>query len=571
MMAACQSSIYIKNSATFTLLAEFIMHRLETDSRCAKKNQLNLIRNATWLRAPITQPDGGYGIFMKTGFNKESWKKLLPETYEWSSKVSLQVVKEPVIGSIHVVALADSKEGDESIAVNAPALSTDLQKKLCLAATAMGWKGSGHLLTMVDGIPFLLVSPSKVKTTKAQKSRAMGLDVAGAIKGLKTQKLVICKAEGICSKGLFDGLAQGLYAQGSFKGVKKDSNKTGLPSEVSFLGGSLDSDMEKHLRAMSKSTAITRFMQDAPANWFDPIRFASIAEELCKEHGLKVSIHDKASLEKLGMGSFLSVNAGSLNEPRMIVIEIDGQDNSRTVSLIGKGLTFDAGGVSLKPGAGMEEMKYDMSGGAAVLGTALYLSHVKPPVKTVCIIGATENLLSASATKPGDVVVAMNGKTIEVQNTDAEGRLVLADLVHYANITYKPELMVDIATLTGAVLIALGTVGAGLMANDDAAAEHVLSASRDVGEPFWRLPLWPELEAETKGTTADLNNIAKASVKAGTIMGAMFIKEFVGTTKWVHLDIAGTGWNCKATGFPSSGGCAYGLRTMVETVMRFAK
>jgi leucyl aminopeptidase len=312
-------------------------------------------------------------------------------------------------------------------------------------------------------------------------------------------------------------------------------------------------------------------MQDAPANWFDPLRFAEVAEDVCKETGVKISIHDKASLETLGMGSFLSVNAGSLNEPRMIVMEIDGVDNSRSVALIGKGLTFDAGGVSLKPGAGMEEMKYDMSGGAAVLGSAYYFSQVKPPVKTICIIGATENLLSASATKPGDVVVAMNGKTIEVQNTDAEGRLVLADLVHYANVTFKPEMMIDVATLTGAVLIALGTVGAGLMANDDATAEHILKASKEIGEPFWQLPMWPELEAETKGSTADLNNIAKSSVKAGTIMGAMFIKEFVGNAKWAHLDIAGTGWNCKATGFPSSGGCAFGLRTMVESVMRFGK
>ena len=519
----------------------------------------------------MSHPDEGVTGKMKTGFNKENWKNLLPETYEWSSKVKFEVVKEPVTGATHVVALADAKEGDDSINLNSPELSTELQKKICSAAAVVGWKGSGSLLTVVDGVPFLLIAPTKVKTTKAQKSRAFGLDAAAAIKGLKSSKLVICKAEGLCSKSVFDGLSQGLYAQGSFKGVKKDANKSVLPSQVAFLGGSLDAETERHVRAMSKSTALTRFMQDAPANWFDPIRFAAIAEDICKEHGVKVSIHDKASLENLGMGSFLSVNAGSINEPRMIVIEIDGTDNSRTVALIGKGLTFDAGGVSLKPGAGMEEMKYDMSGGAAVLGTALYLSQVKPPIKTVCIIGATENLLSAAATKPGDVVVAMNGKTIEVQNTDAEGRLVLADLVHYANVTYKPEMMVDIATLTGAVLIALGTVGAGLMANDDSTAEHMLAASRDVGEPLWRLPLWPELEAETKGTTADLNNIAKASVKAGTIMGAMFIKEFVGKTKWAHLDIAGTGWNCKATGFPGSGGCAYGLRTMVEAVMKFGR
>jgi leucyl aminopeptidase len=416
-----------------------------------------------------------------------------------------------------------------------------------------------------------MIAPTKVKTTKPQKSRALGLDAAAALKSLKCSRVVICKAEGICSKGAFDGMSQGFYAQGSFKGVKKDAAKSNLPQHVSFWGGKIDKDSEAHLRAMVKATALTRFLQDAPANWMDPLRFAEIADEVCRETGVKVTIHDKASLQTLGMGSFLSVNAGSVNEPRMIVMEIDGVDNSRSVALIGKGLTFDAGGVSLKPGAGMEEMKYDMSGGAAVLGSAYYFSQVKPPIKTICIIGATENLLSASATKPGDVVVAMNGKTIEIQNTDAEGRLVLADLVHYANVTFKPEMMIDVATLTGAVLIALGTVGAGLMANDDATAEHILKASREIGEPFWQLPMWPELEQETKGQTADLNNIANPSVKAGTIMGAMFIKEFVGNAKWAHLDIAGTGWNCKATGFPSKGGCAYGLRTMVESVKSFGK
>ncbi len=523
---------------------------------------VEVMRNQTFL---------GGRVAMKTGFNKESWKNLLPDSYDWASKVKLDTVTDVVNGATHVVALAEAKEGDETINLNAPALSADLQKKITGAVASVGWKGAGHYVLSLDGMSFMLVAPTKVKTTKPQKSRALGLDVAGALKNLKVSRLVVCKADGLCTKSVFDGLAMGLYAQGSFKGTKKDNSKPSLVSHVSFFGGKLDADDERHLRAMCKATALTRFMQDAPANWFNPLRFAEIADDVCKEYGVKISIHDKASLQNLGMGSFLSVNDGSINEPRMLVMEIDGADNSKNVALIGKGLTFDAGGVSLKPGAGMEEMKYDMSGGAAVLGSALYFSHVKPPVKTICIIGATENLLSASATKPGDVVVAMNGKTIEVQNTDAEGRLVLADLVHYANITYKPEMMIDVATLTGAVLIALGTVGAGVMSNDDSTAEHVIRASKEIGEPFWQLPLWPELESETKGSTADLNNIAKPSVKAGTIMGAMFIKEFVGNTKWAHLDIAGTGWNCKATGFPSSGGCAYGLRTMVESVMRFGK
>ena len=508
---------------------------------------------------------------MKTGFNKEQWKSLLPETYEWAQKVTLDMVSDLVSGATHVVTLAESKaDGDaDAINLNTPDIPDPLQKKIIASLTAAGWKGAGSFVTVVEGTPFLAIAPPKIKTTKPQKSRAVGLTAAAALKTLKTNHVVICKAEGICSKSVIDGISQGLYNCTSFKGPKKDAAKSGLPSKVSMWGGKFEGDQEKALRAMMRATTLTRFIQDAPANWFDPARFAEVAQDVCKDHGIKVTIHDKKSLQQLGMGSFLSVNDGSAVEARMIVMEIDGKDNSKSVALIGKGLTFDAGGVSLKPGAGMEEMKYDMSGGAAVLGSAMYLSQVKPPVKTICIIGATENLINSTATKPGDIVVAMNGKTIEVINTDAEGRLVLADLVHYATVTYKPEMMIDVATLTGAVLIALGTVGAGLMSNDDATAAHILKSSQEVGEPFWQLPMWPELEAETKGTTADLNNIAKPSVKAGTIMGAMFIKEFVGNTKWAHLDIAGTGWNCKATGFPGSGGCAFGLRTMVESVLRF--
>ena len=508
---------------------------------------------------------------MKTGFNKERWKTLLPETYEWAATVKLDMVSDLISGATHVVLTGETKnDGDaDNITLNALSVPDTLQKKIIASCASAGWKGSGTFLTVVEGTPFLVVTPPKIKTTKTQKSRAVGLQVAKAIKALKAGHLVICKGDGICSQGLIDGMANGLYNTVGFKAPKKDPAKSSLPSRISLWGGKIDAESEKSLRTMIRATHLTRFIQDAPGNWLDAPRFAEVAEDIAKDYGIKVTIHDKASLTTLGMGSFLSVNAGSVIEPRMIVLEIDGKDNGKCVSLIGKGLTFDSGGISLKPGPSMEEMKYDMSGGAAVLGAAMYLSQVKPPVKTICIIGATDNMPGGSATKPGDIVVSMSGKTIEVQNTDAEGRLVLCDLLHYANVTYKPEMMIDIATLTGAVLMALGTVGAALMSNDEALAGHVLKSANEGGEPFWQLPLWSEFESETKGTVADLNNIAKPSVKAGTIMGAMFLKEFVGTTKWAHLDIAGTGWNCKATGFPSSGGCAFGLRTMVESVLRY--
>jgi leucyl aminopeptidase len=361
---------------------------------------------------------------------------------------------------------------------------------------------------------------------------------------------------------IFDGIGLGLYDIGIFKGARSAQALEALPKKVSIVGEKLSSHALKSIKQLIKASALTRMLQDAPANWLTPERFATIAADVSKELSLKCTILGRAELEALGAGSFLSVGAGSSGEPRLIAIEIPGVNSSETVALIGKGLTFDTGGNSLKPALGMGEMKYDMSGGAAVLGAACYLAKEKPRCRVICLIGAVENMPGPTATRPGDVVVAMNGKTIDVQNTDAEGRLVLADLLHYANVHYKPTLMVDIATLTGAVLHALGHAGAGLMSNDQSTADRVVRVAKEQGEPFWQLPLWPELEKETKGECSDLQNIAKPNVLAGTIMGGMFLAEFVGQTKWVHLDIAGTGWSCKATGFPSVGGSSFGLRTL---------
>lgn len=287
---------------------------------------------------------------------------------------------------------------------------------------------------------------------------------------------------------------------------------------------------------------------------------------------MKCQILNKEQIAKLGMGSFISVSNGSNFEPRLIRIEIDGRDSSKTVALVGKGLTFDSGGTSLKPALGMGEMKYDMSGGAAVLATAHYLAKNKPATNVVCLIGAVEkNILSAGATRPSDVVKSMSGKTIEILNTDAEGRLVLCDVMHYARTEFKPALMIDIATLTGAVLYALGHAGAGLMVNDQKAADYVSKVARDVGEPLWQLPMWPELEKEVKSEVADLANIAKPSVLAGTILAATFLREFAGDTPWAHVDIAGTAVGCAATGYPSGGASAYGVRLLAGACMQFEK
>jgi len=516
----------------------------------------------------------------KTGFNKEPWKNLLPEVISWLDRVTITKANDWVKDAHHAVVVGAVDDEKDTLEIDAPQLPDAVRAKISASARAIGWRAEGGVRTViVDGTPVTLVVPSKIKTSARQRARQVGIDLARATKELRIEHLALVRSKDFDLLDVMEGVAAGYYNAVAFKGAKKDSGKAAatktpaskLPGKITLAFSDHKDDEIARVKHLARCSAFTRALQDAPANWLDPIRFAEIAKDAGTEAGCKVKIHNKEEITSLGMGLFVAVANGSEIEPRLITIEIDGQDNSKTVALIGKGLTFDAGGISLKPSASMEEMKYDMSGGAAVLGSALYLAKVKPPTKVVCIIGATENMPSGSAVKPGDVIVAMNGKTVEIQNTDAEGRLVLADLLHYASTTYNPELMIDIATLTGAVLMALGTAGSALLASDQTSADFVLKSAQTVGEPMWQLPIWPELEKETKGETADLNNIAKPSIKAGTLMGAAFLREFIGDRKWVHLDIAGTGWNTKATGYPAGGGSAWGLKTMVESCMRFGK
>ncbi len=506
---------------------------------------------------------------MRHALANESWKSLQPDVTDWLEKVSVAAGPATAAGAHHVVSVK-TQDGDKDLfSINAPKLPAELSKKLADAAKALGWRTSaGSIHVTVDGAGYTLVPLNSTKVSARQIARQYGLDAAKATKELKLGHVALTQADGLSALDVLDGYTQGLYAQVGFKGTrKKDLSR--WPTQISLAGGDAPADKVHEVIEFAKAQIFSRFLQDAPANYLTPVKLAEIAKDMARDLNLNCKTLDKEQMTALGMGSFLCVADGSAIEPRTIVIEIEGKDNSKCVALVGKGLTFDSGGIIIKPAAGMDEMKYDMSGGAAVLGAARYFAKVKPPVKVVCVVGAAENMPSGTAVKPGDVVRAMNGKTIEVLNTDAEGRLVLADVLYYAVSNYKPNLVIDIATLTGAVLMALGCVGAAVMTNDQASAQHVLKSAEAMGEPMWQLPMWPELEKETKSDTADLKNIAKPNVKAGTIMGGMFLKDFVGDAKWCHLDIAGTGWNCQATGYPGTGGSAFGLRTMVAACMTF--
>jgi leucyl aminopeptidase len=274
--------------------------------------------------------------------------------------------------------------------------------------------------------------------------------------------------------------------------------------------------------------------------------------------------------EKLGMGSFLSVARGTDEPARFIILEHKPRVKKSipTVVLVGKAITFDSGGISMKPASNMEEMKTDMAGGAAVLGTLQAIAEQKPPVHVVGLVPATENLPSGHALKPGDIVKPMSGKTIEIISTDAEGRLILADALTYA-LRYKPSAIVDMATLTGACIIALGNEVSGIMGNNDNLIEKIRSAAEVTGEKVWQLPLWEEYGELIKSDIADIKNAGGRP--AGTITGGYFLKEFVGETPWVHIDIAGTAWTKKDRPYIPKGATGVGVRLLVEVIENWGK
>ena len=292
--------------------------------------------------------------------------------------------------------------------------------------------------------------------------------------------------------------------------------------------------------AIAQGVSYCRMISDLPGNICTPGYLARQAQSLQKKHKIKTTVLDEAQMKRLKMGSLLSVSRGSREPAKLIVMEYkEGDPADNPVVLVGKGLTFDAGGISIKPSAAMDEMKYDMCGGASVFGALIAVSQMELPINVVGLIPSSENLPDGAANKPGDIVKSMSGTTIEILNTDAEGRLILCDALTYAE-RYKPAAVVDIATLTGACIIALGHHASGLFSNSDKLAEQLLAAGEDTGDRAWRLPLWEEYSNQLKSNFADLANIGGRS--AGSVTAACFLKHFTGKYDWAHLDIAGTAW-----------------------------
>jgi leucyl aminopeptidase len=315
--------------------------------------------------------------------------------------------------------------------------------------------------------------------------------------------------------------------------------------------------------AVAGGIFLTRDVVSEPANIIYPRTFADRCRELT-EIGVEVQVLDQEQMAKLGMGAILGVAQGSVQEPYLVVMKYDGDPDAsdkRPVAFIGKGVTFDTGGISIKPAAGMEDMKWDMGGAGVVLGLMKGLAARKAKVNAVGVVGLVENMPSGSAQRPSDIVTSMSGQTIEVLNTDAEGRLVLADALWFTQDTFKPRAMIDLATLTGAIIVALGSEHAGLFSNNDELSEQLTAAGRKVGEKLWRLPMNDAYDKAINSDAADVKNIA-GNRDAGSIIGAQFLQRFVNNVPWAHLDIAGVTWAKKDNGTVPKGSTAFGVRLL---------
>ncbi|MCG3160817.1 MAG: Cytosol aminopeptidase [Acidobacteria bacterium] len=415
----------------------------------------------------------------------------------------------------------------------------------------------------------LLVGAGKREEFTTDSVRKLAGTAARALRGKKARSFAFLRRSqlsiGEGAQAATEGALISLFDPDKYH----TSDKTESRLEAMILAAP-DADLDEVKRAIERGRIIaeaTNFAREVinePANVMTPAELARRAEEVAKDYGLELDVLDEARMKDLGMGSLMGVAQGSAEPAKLIVLTYSPKaQSSETIAIVGKGVTFDTGGISIKPSDGMEKMKYDMAGGATTIGAMRAIAQLKPSVNVIGIVPAVENMPGGRAQRPGDVVRAMTGKTIEVINTDAEGRLILADAVAYARKLGATKI-VDLATLTGAVSVALGDVYVAVLGTDQAWIDQVLAAGKKAGEKIWQLPLDKEYREQIKSEIADIKNVGGR--KAGTITGAYFIREFVEDTPWAHLDIASTAWNENGKPHLAVGPTGVCLRTLVNLV-----
>jgi len=428
-----------------------------------------------------------------------------------------------------------------------------------VAVTHEDAPGGGQRRVLIAGL-------GKRDEFDAERARVAAAAAAGRAKELGAVSLSWAAPAGDgAAAGLVEGTLLKLYAFDRFKS-KNDNDRGGIES-LEIAGGD-ESEVER-ARIVADAANAARDLQNLPANYATPTFLAERAAEIADQHeALELEVLDREAIVARGMGAFAAVAQGTVTEPRLIVLRYrPAGARGPHLGFVGKAVTFDTGGISIKPSPKMQEMKFDMSGGAAVIEATEAIARLGLRVTLTAVVPSTENMPSGTAVKPGDIVTAMNGKTIEINNTDAEGRLILADALAYAT-DQGAERLVDIATLTGAVLFALGHTYAGLWSNDDGWFEQVREASEASGEIGWRMPLHPEYLELTKGTYADLQNSAEARV-AQSNYAAEFLRQFVDDRPWVHVDIAGTAWGLTRN-YVGKGASGFGTRMLIELARRAA-
>jgi leucyl aminopeptidase len=418
----------------------------------------------------------------------------------------------------------------------------------------------------------LLIGCGDREGYKAAKITQMAGSAARFLRSKNIKSIgIIPRAEGDVEKVaqmVVVGAIMGLFEPDKYR--TKDKEQRQIDAVTVVIDGvdekSLNRGAERGL-IIGESINFTRDMANEPGAHLTPTVMAERAKQAAKKFGLTFDVLEQKQMEKLGMGALLGVARGSDEPPKLIVLKYQ-PPKSRTnkqglLALVGKGITFDSGGISLKPGENMELMKYDMTGAATVIGTMCAIAQLKPEIPVLGVAPCCENLPSGKATKPGDVLTAMTGKTIEVINTDAEGRLILADAIAYAKKLGATKI-IDMATLTGAVSVALGDVNTAILGTDQELIDQMIAAGQRVGERFWQLPLHDEYSKQIKSDIADIKNVG--GKKAGTITATAFLKEFAEETPWAHLDIAGTAWADPATPFRAKGPTGVAVRTLVEFI-----
>jgi leucyl aminopeptidase len=412
----------------------------------------------------------------------------------------------------------------------------------------------------------IVIGLGKADDFDAERARVAAAIVAKEAGQLEASSLAwllpASRQDAAIAEGLVTGTVLGSYRFDRF--ISKDPDDPLPPAidSLTLLGPEALAGAAQAALACAEAQNRARDLQSLPSNVATPSYLAERAEEIAAgSEALSAEVLGREEIAAKKMGGLIAVSQGGEEEPRLIVLRYAGGGSGPTLGLVGKGVTFDTGGISIKPSAGMHEMKMDMSGAAAVLEAVGAIAELKLPIDLIAVVPSTENMPSGTAIKPGDVITQYNGKTVEVNNTDAEGRLILADALSYCA-ELGAERLIDLATLTGAVLVALGSTYAAVIANDDEMAGAVEQAGAATGELVWRLPLHPEFKEMMKGTVADLSNLGSKR-EAGTITAAAFLEEFVGETPWAHIDIAGTAWDVgrEYTGKDASG---YGVRLLVE-------